>query len=119
MILVHEFEWEAAHNLIFYNGDVEPLHGHTYRMVVRIKGHPDEEDMVFDFVELERIVKEKIVDPFDHSYLNDFIQQPTAENIARYVWRELEPALRRPNAALYQVEIWETRKAGVIYDGTD
>ncbi|TDT51346.1 6-carboxytetrahydropterin synthase QueD [Fonticella tunisiensis] len=117
MILIKEFEFDAAHNLVKYHGKCERLHGHTYKLVVKLEGTPDSEGMVFDFVELKRIVKEKVVDKFDHAYINDIISQPTAENIAVYVWNELVEVLKRSNCRLYEVEVWETKTSGVIYRG--
>ncbi|SHF29153.1 6-carboxytetrahydropterin synthase QueD [Caloramator proteoclasticus] len=115
MILIKEFEFDAAHNLIHYHGKCERLHGHTYKLVVKLEGEPDSEGMVFDFVQLKKIVKERIIDKFDHAYLNDIIEQPTAENMAIYVWDELYDVLKRDNCRLYEVEVWETKTSGIVY----
>lgn len=117
MILIKEFEFDAAHNLIHYHGKCEKLHGHTYKMVVKLEGEPDNEGMIFDFVELKNIVKKKVVDRFDHAYLNDIIAQPTAENIAMFAWKELVEEVKRDNCKLYEVEIWETKTSGIVYRG--
>lgn len=117
MILIKEFEFDSAHNLIHYHGKCERLHGHTYKMVVKLEGTRDNEGMVFDFVELKKLVKQKVVDRFDHAYLNDIIEQPTAENIAAFVWQELVDEVKRDNCKLYEVEIWETKTSGIVYRG--
>lgn len=117
MILIKEFEFDAAHNLIHYHGKCEKLHGHTYKMVVKLEGTPDKEGMIYDFIELKNIVKEKIVNKFDHAYINDIIAQPTAENIAIFAWNELVNFVNRDNCKLYEVEIWETRTSGIVYRG--
>ncbi|MDO6354012.1 6-carboxytetrahydropterin synthase QueD [Caloramator sp. CAR-1] len=117
MLLIKEFEFDAAHNLIHYHGKCERLHGHTYKLVVKLEGEPDHEGMIFDFVELKNIVKERIIDKFDHAYLNDIITQPTAENIAIFVYNELKDVLKRDNCRLYEVEVWETKTSGVAYRG--
>jgi len=117
MILIKEFEFDAAHNLIHYHGKCENLHGHTYKMVVKLEGTPDAEGMIYDFVQLKKNVKEHIIDKFDHAYLNDIIPQPTAENIAMFVWKELVNLIKRDNCKLYEVEIWETKTSGVVYRG--
>lgn len=117
MILIKEFEFDAAHNLINYHGKCERLHGHTYKLVVKLNGTVGHEDMIYDFVELKNLVNREIIDKFDHAYLNDIITQPTAENIAVYVWNKLEPLVKRDNAVLYEVEVWETKTSGVIYNG--
>lgn len=65
MILVKEFEFDAAHNLINYHGKCERLHGHTYKLVVKLEGIRGSEDMIYDFVDLKNLVKEHILDEFD------------------------------------------------------
>ncbi|MFO7152118.1 MAG: 6-carboxytetrahydropterin synthase QueD [Bacillota bacterium] len=117
MLLVKEFKFDAAHNLISYKGKCERLHGHTYRLVVVLEGVPDEEGMVMDFLELKNIVNEKVLSKLDHSYINDIIEQPSAENIAVWVWRQLEESVKRENCRLYEVQVWETETSGVVYRG--
>lgn len=117
MVLIKEFEFDAAHNLIHYHGKCERLHGHTYKLVVKLEGTLDHEGMIYDFVELKKVVKERVIDKFDHAYLNDIIEQPTAENIAIYVWNQLYDVLKRDNCRLYEVEVWETKTSGVVYRG--
>lgn len=119
MILIKKFEFDAAHNLIHYNGKCENLHGHTYKLVVKLEGKRDKEDMIFDFVELKRIVNENIINKFDHAYINDFIEQPTAENIAVYVWDNLVNLIKRDNCRLYEIEVWETKTSGIVYRGEE
>lgn len=108
MYLCREFKFDAAHNLINYRGKCEKLHGHTYRLAVTLKGSPDSEGMVFDFVELKKAVNENVLSKLDHSYINDIIPQPTAEYIAEWIFRTLDAPLRRPNCGLYSVRVWET-----------
>ena len=45
------------------------------------------------------------------------IKQPTAENIAVYVFNELKDVLKRDNCRLFEVEVWETKNSGVVYRG--
>lgn len=117
MILIKDFEFDSAHNLINYHGKCEKLHGHTYKLVVKLEGEPDNEGMIYDFVELKKTVNEKVVNRFDHAYLNEIIPQPTAENIAIFVWKELKDILNRDNSRLYEIEIWETKTSGIVYRG--
>ena len=119
MLLRKEFIFDAAHNLVRYHGKCEALHGHTYRLAVVLEGVPDEEGMILDFCELSSIVKEHVVSQLDHSYINDIIPQPTAENIARWVWDRLEALLARPNCHLYEIRVWETATSCVILRASD
>ncbi len=119
MLLRKEFIFDAAHNLIHYHGKCEALHGHTYRLAVVLEGHPDEEGMVLDFCELSSVVKERVISRLDHAYINDVIEQPTAENIACWVWNQIEEAVRRPNCRLSFIEVWETRTSCVTLRAED
>ena len=119
MLLRKEFEFDAAHNLLHYHGKCEALHGHTYRLTVVLEGTPDAEGMILDFRELSRIVKERVVSRLDHAYINEVLEQPTAENIASWVWARMEEAVLRPNCRLFSVEVWETRTSGVILRAED
>lgn len=119
MLLRKEFTFDAAHNLVEYHGKCEVLHGHTYRLAVVLEGRPDAEGMVVDFCEVSAIVRREVVDRLDHSYLNDIVPQPTAENIAMWVWRKIDGPLRRPNASLFQVTVWETATSSVTISRED
>lgn len=117
MILIKQFKFDAAHYLPTYHGKCENLHGHTYKLVVKLEGKPDDEGMIIDFVELKRIVTEHVLAVLDHACLNDVLPQPSAENIALWVWSKLAEKLRRDNARLAAVEVWETETSGVLYEG--
>lgn len=119
MLLKKEFTFDAAHSLDRYKGKCEALHGHTYRLAVTLKGTPDEEDMVLDFTELKGIVKDSVLSVLDHSYLNNTIEQPTAENIALWIWRKIESPVKRPNCELHQIQLWETATSSVIINAED
>ena len=69
------FTFETAHVLYNYDGKCKNMHGHSYKLFVTVKGEPiDDLDhpkngMVVDFGEIKSIVKEEIVDIWDHSVL--------------------------------------------------
>lgn len=119
MTIIKNFSFDAAHYLPSYEGKCERLHGHTYLLNVKVDGTPDEEGMVFDFIKLKQIVNEKVIERFDHSCLNDFLPCPSAENIAVYVWKELEPLVATDHSRLSEVEVWETKTSGCIYRGEE
>ena len=102
------FSFDSAHFLPSYHGKCETLHGHTYRLVVTVAGVPDAEGMVIDCILLNKIVQEEVLSVLDHSLLNDILPQPTAENIAKWVWHRISEKVRRDRAALFEVEVWET-----------
>jgi 6-pyruvoyltetrahydropterin/6-carboxytetrahydropterin synthase len=119
MLLRREFTFDAAHRLTQYHGKCENLHGHTYKMSVDIKGYPDSEGMIIDFIRVKEIVGEEIISKFDHAYLNDILPQPSAENIARYSFEKLAPLLEGPNHSLEAIEVWETARSSVVFSRSD
>lgn len=68
-----EFTFEMAHALLGYDGSCRYVHGHSYGLSVTVIGTPMNEDgnpklgMVIDFGDLKKIVKEAVVDVFDHA----------------------------------------------------
>ncbi|BBJ27602.1 6-carboxy-5,6,7,8-tetrahydropterin synthase [Athalassotoga saccharophila] len=114
-----EFKFDAAHNLVNYHGKCEKLHGHTYKLRVTLEGKPDDEGMIIDFAELKRIVNDLVISRLDHNYINEIITQPSAENIAMWIWKVLETPLKGPNYRLYSVDLWETESAFVTYKGQE
>ena len=112
MYLTHEFSFDAAHKLDC-KGKCNNLHGHTYKLQVTIKGSVNEKTgMIMDFSELKDIVEEKVLSILDHSYLNDTVKNPTAENIAMWIWNKLASLLN-----LEEIKLWETPTSYVSYKG--
>jgi len=116
MYLKTEYTFDAAHNLVAYHGKCERLHGHTYRMAVTLQGDPGPEGMIIDFLEVKRMVHERILNLLDHSYLNDVIPQPTAENICLWIWERLVDGFpeEEQGASLFEVQVWETASNSAI-----
>ena len=119
MLLSKDFKFDAAHNLVHYHGKCEKLHGHTYKLRVVLEGVPDSEGMIMDFCELNDIVKGKVISRLDHSYINEIISQPSAENIALWIWDELHDLVQRDNCRLHEVHVWETETSCVILRRSD
>lgn len=117
MIVIRKFTFDAAHFVPCYHGKCENLHGHTYKLVVKVEGTMDAEGMVIDFAELKKIVKDNVVDKFDHHCLNDIMPVPTAENICIYVWQKIAALLKTERYHLAEVEVWETATNGCVYRG--
>jgi 6-pyruvoyltetrahydropterin/6-carboxytetrahydropterin synthase len=88
-------------------------------MSVTIKGTPNEEGMVIDFLEVKKIVNDEIISKFDHAYLNDIFEQPSAENIARFIFEKLDALLVGPGRELYEVQVWETATSSAIFTRED
>ncbi|HIC30732.1 MAG TPA: 6-carboxytetrahydropterin synthase [Flavobacteriaceae bacterium] len=71
--ITKQFSFETGHALYGYDGKCKNVHGHSYRLDVTVIGRPISETsnvkfgMVIDFGDLKKIVKEEIVDVFDHA----------------------------------------------------
>jgi len=71
--ITKEFTFETGHALHGYDGKCRNVHGHSYKLAVTVIGTPISDinhvklGMVIDFGDLKKIVKEEIVDPFDHA----------------------------------------------------
>ena len=71
--ITKQFNFETAHALYGYDGKCKNIHGHNYKLSVTVLGAPIQDKshpkygMVIDFSDLKKIVKEEIVDPFDHA----------------------------------------------------
>ncbi len=114
MIVRRSFDFEAAHRLPHHPGKCRELHGHSYRLVVAVERPLDPANgMVIDFSELKRSVNTAVVQRLDHTYVNDLIDNPTAEMMAVWIWEQLEAVL----PGLVEIELHETRNCSVVYRG--
>jgi len=114
-----EQHFDAAHFLRGYGGKCEALHGHRFRVVVRVRAaEVDDIGLAYDFVELKRQL-EDILSRFDHTCLNDVSPfdkiNPSSENIAATIYSELQPRLAGAPVSLTCVEVWESPQSGVAY----
>ncbi len=117
MEIYKEFHFEAAHRLpnVPEGHKCARLHGHSFQVRLCVVGDAEEPSgWVMDFGDIKAAFK-PIYEQLDHYYLNDIagLENPTSENIARWIWRQLKPAL----PALDRVEIRETCTSGCIYRG--
>lgn len=117
MRVFKEFGFEAAHRL----PDMPPehpcgrLHGHSFRCEVHVEGDVDPATgWVVDFADIERAFA-PLHEMLDHRYLNevDGLSNPTAENLAKWIWEQLKPAL----PGLERVVVRETCTSGCVYRG--
>jgi len=111
MQVTKEFEFDAAHQLVNYDGKCENLHGHRWKVQVTVQAPLKKNGIAFDFTKLKEIVEERVIKKLDHAYLNDFFAQPSTENIAIWVWNNLK------ELPLYEVKVWESPTSWVTYRG--
>jgi 6-pyruvoyltetrahydropterin/6-carboxytetrahydropterin synthase len=108
------FTFEAAHDLPHHPGKCRNLHGHSYRLLVTVDRPVDPKTgLAIDFSELTEIVTREVVEKLDHRYVNEIIENPTAEVMAAWIWRRLV----EPLPGLTEVELWETASCAVVVRG--
>jgi len=113
MRLSRKFKFDAAHKLIDYQGVCGRIHGHTYELIVTVEGEPDETGMIIDFFDMKKIVEDVVISRLDHTYLNNFYEQPTVENVAADIFEKLQKAFEQIHADLFSVKLCEGEKSCV------
>ncbi|MDC6387961.1 6-carboxytetrahydropterin synthase [Maribacter sp. PR1] len=132
--ITKQFNFETGHALYGYDGKCRNVHGHSYKLSVTVIGRPISDTshvklgMVIDFGDLKKIVKEEIVDKFDHAtvfnkntphvdlakeltnrghnvILADY--QPTSENMVIDFAKKIKSRLPK-NIQLFSLKLQET-----------
>ncbi len=106
------FRFAASHFLTKYHGKCENLHGHNYKIVITIEGPVKEDGMVMDFKIIKEVVKDKVLNKLDHTHLNDTLENPSAENLAIWMWKELEEELPLKKIGIYETDDYYCEYAG-------
>ncbi len=111
------FRIEAAHRLprVPPGHKCARLHGHSFEIEVHLEGPVgDDSGWVADFADIGAAFA-PLHEQLDHHYLNEVegLENPTSENLARWVWASLAPRL----PLLARVVIRETCTSGCSYDG--
>jgi 6-pyruvoyltetrahydropterin/6-carboxytetrahydropterin synthase len=109
----------GAHNLKGYRGKCEELHGHNWKVEARFETDTlDDVGMSADF----KILKSKLKDvlkKFDHAYLNKLDafkkDNPSAENISKYIFDKLKSSLRIKQLSVKSVSVWESDTSCATY----
>jgi len=116
-----EETFSSGHALRGYKGKCENVHGHNYRVQVKLAG-PELNDigLLVDFTEMKRVLR-GIIAGLDHQFLNDLdafkIVNPSAENLAKYFYDETRRQLRDlpAGAGITEVTVWETDTASAQF----
>jgi 6-pyruvoyltetrahydropterin/6-carboxytetrahydropterin synthase len=112
-------EFASAHTLRGYPGACSRMHGHNWKVELEaVATSLDEVGMGIDFKKMKNAANE-VGDEMDHRYLNDlepFTEiNPTAENIAAYMYSEISKRLNSDSIRVKAVTLWETDRACVRY----
>jgi 6-pyruvoyltetrahydropterin/6-carboxytetrahydropterin synthase len=114
-----EERFSAAHQLRDKDGKPESLHGHNWKVRAEVVAKTvDETGLVLDFRKIKESMQ-RILAPFEHVHLNEiepFIKQnPSSENIARWIYDRLTEALPDRLVRVARVVVWESEDAGAAY----
>jgi len=106
MLVSKKVGFDAAHRLPRYVGKCALTHGHHFVCELAVEGPVNPATgMVIDFSNLKKWLQENVVDQFDHTLLNDKIENPTAENIVDYIRIKWQIS---GDGRLAYIRIWET-----------
>ena len=75
-----------------------------------VAGSLNDDDLVIDFVELKKVVGDKVISQLDHTNLNDRFPNPTCELVAQWIYQQLKPLY-----SVTAVQLWETDTSSVTY----
>jgi len=126
MKIAKEFHWEMGHCLPEHFGLCKNIHGHSYRMIIEFEGELDEQGMVIDFYNVEKILT-PIIDELDHAFMVkdddnltlEFLERlnskkvvvgffTTVENICKYISDKIIKSNLPKNINLITVRVYET-----------
>jgi 6-pyruvoyltetrahydropterin/6-carboxytetrahydropterin synthase len=126
MKIAKEFHWEMGHRLPEHFGLCKNIHGHSYKMIIEFEGELDEQGMVIDFYDVEKIIA-PIIDELDHAFMVkdddkltlEFLEKlnskrvvvdfnSTAENISKYLLNEISQSKLPSNIKKLSIRVYET-----------
>lgn len=127
MKIAKEFHWEMGHRLPEHFGLCKNIHGHSYKMILTVEGDMNDQQMVIDYYDLEKIIH-PIIQELDHAFMvnkNDelvlsFLNQinskkvvvdfdATVENICLFVLDKIKNSGLPKNIKSISVRIYETQ----------
>ena len=112
-------DFASAHTLRGYPGACSRMHGHNWKVETEIEASSlDETGMAIDFKTIRQATI-RLTDKLDHRYLNEIKPfdeiNPTAENIAATLFKDLSTALNTNSIRVKAITLWETERACVRY----
>ncbi len=117
--LIVKKEFSSAHVLHGHPGDCKRMHGHNWLVEAKVEGNKiNTIGMVIDFKDIKSNLQ-RIISKLDHQYLNDIepfnTENPTAENISKFIYKELSKNINTDNIKVIEIKLWETSNSAVVY----
>lgn len=111
--------FESAHFLENYNGKCENVHGHNYKVEIRVLSDvTDDSGLVIDFKDL-RFILDSAANILDHKLINDVEyfkdKSPSSENIAKFFFDYTKKELRQKGVKVEKVRVWENERQWAEY----
>lgn len=111
--------FSAAHLLAEIGGKCEELHGHNFKVEITVAAKKlNSNGLLIDFRFLKKALGE-ILEEVDHKHLNSLISfagiNPSAENIAKYIFEKMDLKVKTAGVNMLRVKIWESENASVTY----
>ena len=118
--LTVRLEFQAAHQIIGYEGKCARLHGHNYQAGFEVTAHKlNHLDIAIDSVDIKNAAKD-VIDCLDHHNLNelDYFKgmNPTAETIAQFLFHQVADKINSDAVTLTAITLWETDDFWVRYE---
>jgi 6-pyruvoyltetrahydropterin/6-carboxytetrahydropterin synthase len=112
-------DFSSAHNLRGYKGKCEELHGHNWKVEARFEKETlNNIGISVDFTELKARLK-GVLRKLDHTHLNKIgifkTENPSAENLARYIYLKLKSSVKEKDLSLKSVSVWESETSCAAY----
>lgn len=113
-------EFASAHALRHYQGKCESLHGHNYGVEMIVEGETltADTELVVDFSVLKKELRAELA-LIDHVNLNEYAPfdsiNPSSENLARYLYRQMKDRLKDMPVRLYSMTVAETAIQSATY----
>ena len=122
MIISKKVSFDAAHWLPNYLGKCSQLHGHRWTVELGMEGRiMEEHGFVVDFSKIKDWLINNVVEEFDHTCLNNMIDNPTAENLALDIKKKYKETgfTISGDVNLAYIRVWETLDSMVELQGYD
>lgn len=117
-------EFSAAHQVHGIDGPCARLHGHNFKLEVTASSTQlCSVGFALDFYKLDNLVKDLVLQKLDHQYINELDEfkdiNPTCENIALWIYKEIKQPLKSFEAKLESVSLWENNSFKITISEND
>lgn len=85
--IAKDFTWEMSHRLTFHKGLCKNIHGHSYKVRIYLTGELDENGMIIDFYDLQKIVDPFLMGVLDHAFVCSYDDTEVIDFLKKNNWR--------------------------------